>query len=160
MPLFLLSRFIDLVYFLIAVPSNKHPSLYPTESIVYFSLPMTVSEKNVQKATLMIYIATPYGAEARNVNLCISDTRYRNKPFLNRTVTLSSRGHWEHIDVSQIVRDWAADEHQNYGLIVSALFHGKNIAYLNEDPLEVEKEKVVLHDDITSHPHRVSLLSY
>jgi len=51
-------------------------------------------------------------------------------------VLLQSRGHWERLDVSQMVRSWAADEDNNYGLYVRAMIGRKNVAYLNEDPLE------------------------
>lgn len=126
--------------------------------MAYFSLPLSISEKNVEKATLMIYITTPDGKEDDQVQLCISETLHRSKPFVNRTVTLTPRGHWEHIDITDVVSDWAADEDKNYGLIVSAMLGNKNIAYLSEDPVEVEKERIVVDGDITARPHRVSSL--
>ena len=104
----------------------------------------------------MVYISTPSGAEGRHVQLLISETLYRHKPFINRTVNLTPRGHWEHIDITQAVADWATDESQNYGLFISAILDGKNTAYFYDDPDEIEKEKIILNGDIISRPHRVS----
>lgn len=143
---------------LLVVPAEKHPSMYPTHSIAYFSLPLSVSEKNVQKSTLLVYISTPRLKTKRqtSVQLIISETRHASKPFVNRTVELSPRGHWEHIDVTQEVVSWAADEDINYGFIVTAMYEHTNIAYLNDDPNEIEKQETVIGGDIVTRPHRVS----
>jgi len=125
-----------LIFLCSLVPKEKYLSKFPVESIAYFPLSQTVSEKNVKRATLLLYIATPEGYEGKKIKLTVSDAKYRNESFVNRAVLLRSRGHWERVDVSQMVRSWAADEDNNYGLYIRAMIGQKNVAYLNEDPIE------------------------
>lgn len=140
--------------FCFVVPADK-AAKYPVTDLAYFTLPDSVSKRNIKQCTLMIYISTPPGQEGKEVKLVISLTQRINKPLVNRSVVLSSNGHWEHIDISGNAIEWAGDDENNYGLVVTALLDGKNLASLEEEPSQ--NVTTTIGDGITTRPHRVCI---
>ena len=138
------------------MPDDKKDDSFPLRDIAYFTIPDTVSKDNINKCMLLVYISTPSNSEGEKVQLVISPTLRMNKPLINRTVTLSSNGHWEHIDVSEMFMEWAGDIDSNLGFVVKALHHGENLANLEEDSEEVKRLTSTLAEGIITKPHRVS----
>lgn len=140
------------------MPEDRREEAYPLKDIAYFSIPDTVSKDNIKQCTLLVYVSTPPNQGGQHVQLVVSPTLRINKPLVNRTVTLSSRGHWEHIDVSETFIEWATDMETNSGFVIRAQYNGENIANLEEDPEEAEKLTTTLDEGITTKPHRVSYI--
>lgn len=144
--------------YLVAVPDEKGLDGRVTDSVAYFSIPLSVSVKNLEKAILLVFVATPDGKQGEKVTLSISSPKYPNKPLLSRGVVLSDRGHWEHIDISEQVREWAQAESENYGLVLAAMLNGENLVQLGTKAQEAAMREAVMIGDMIKRPHRVSVL--
>lgn len=107
-----------------------------------------------------MYVKTPPGKEGKVVKLTISPTLYKNKPLAVRNVKLSPKGHWEHIDISEQVKEWVSDEENNYGLIAYAELDNINLVQLGDAAAKTADEEVEYIEDIQKRPHRVRALFF
>lgn len=104
------------------VPQEKATRI-PADKLnatMYFPMPFSLTETSLEKATLLIYVDTPPGYEGQQVTLNVLTNPWA-KTVLSRPMTLTSGGHWEHIDITEQCITWLKHEWENnLGLVVEA----------------------------------------
>lgn len=99
------------------------------EKTIFIPLPTTVDKDNLRKATLLVYVKTPEGAEGRETVLDVHTNRITKKNLLySERVTLEHRGKWHHIDITDECKVWLRNEWaNNFGLVASATYNGVDL---------------------------------
>lgn len=96
------------------------------QKTIFIPLPVTVDRDNLKKATLLVYIKTPAGAEGQQTVLDLRTNRMTKKNLLySEKVILEPRGDWHHIDITDECKTWLRNEwSNNIGLVATATYKG------------------------------------
>lgn len=94
-----------------------------------------LTEKVIDKATLLVYLETPAGLEGETVTLKIITNRW-SKQIASKNITLKAGGSWQHLDITNECRSWLREEWtNNLGLVVTAPKNGVELFNYNSSLL-------------------------
>lgn len=125
--------------FLFAVPSDKAIRIPESrlQSTMFFPMPMAVTDRSLKRATLLIYLETPYGFENQIATLNLTTNRItKNRGIHLSKVGLIDGGKWHHIDITKEAKAWTRGEWlNNLGLVAEATVEGIHIFHFNNSQL-------------------------
>lgn len=120
---------------MLTVPDEKAMRIAPTKvsSTMFFPMPLSLTERSLKKATLLVYVETPAGFENRIALFNLTtNRRTKNRSLFVGQVGLVDGGRWQHIDITDETRAWIRGEWKNnLGVVAEATVDGIHILHFN-----------------------------